>query len=37
MTANGSAPLCYAMIKTDTSDKIKYSRIPKKTETTGKY
>ena len=37
MTANGSAlrPLCYDNFctKTDTGDKIKYSRIPKNTET----
>ena len=36
MTANGSALLCYAMTfctKTDTGDEIKYSRIPKNTET----
>ena len=37
MTANGSALLCYTMIisiqKTDAGDKIKYSRIPKNTET----
>ena len=36
MTANGSALLRYAMIisvqKTDTGDKIKFSRIPKNTE-----
>ena len=37
MTANGSAlrPLCYDNFctKTDTGDKIKYSRIPKNKET----
>ena len=37
MTANGSALLCYAMTisaqKTYAGDKIKYSRIPKNTET----
>ena len=33
LTANGCALLCYAMIISDTSDKIKYSRIPKNTET----
>ena len=36
MTANGSALVRYAMTilyKTDTGDKIKYSRIPKNTET----
>ena len=35
MTANGSALVRYAdnfCIKTDTGDKIKYSRIPKNTE-----
>ena len=37
MTANGSALHDNFCTKTDTDDKIKYSRIPKNTETTGKY
>ena len=33
MKANGPALLLFAMITSDTGDKIKYSRIPKDTKT----